>query len=157
MRDCRKPAVGHNLSFDLTFSLAAFAQQLPQGWAAFKHLVQQWLPGGVWDTKLLARQLQVIHTHKASAHGEGGTGWVGLLTSHLIPVGYAHNRITIRIIWLLLAPSCKHATGRTDEPRANSSTSPHTYGLLLHTKGMPVTNFRQSYNTSAIIICGQVI
>ena len=59
MRNCNKPAVGHNLSFDLTFSLAAFAQQLPQGWPAFKQLVQQWLPGGVWDTKQLARELQV--------------------------------------------------------------------------------------------------
>ena len=60
MRDSKKPAVGHNLSFDLTFSLAAFAQQLPQGWPAFKQLVQQWLPGGVWDTKQLARELQVL-------------------------------------------------------------------------------------------------
>ena len=59
MRDCNKPAVGHNLSFDLTFSLAAFAQQLPQGWLAFKQLVQRWLPGGVWDTKYLAQELRV--------------------------------------------------------------------------------------------------
>ena len=59
MRDCNKPAVGHNLSFDLTFSLAAFAQQLPQGWLAFKQLVQRWLPGGVWDTKHLAQELRV--------------------------------------------------------------------------------------------------
>lgn len=62
MRDCNKPAVGHNLSFDLTFSLAAFAQQLPQGWVAFKQLVQHWFPGGVWDTKHLARELQVMQS-----------------------------------------------------------------------------------------------
>ena len=60
MRDSNKPAVGHNLSFDLTFSLAAFAQQLPHSWLAYKQLVRRWLPAGVWDTKYLARQLQVL-------------------------------------------------------------------------------------------------
>ena len=60
MRDSNKPAVGHNLSFDLTFSLAAFAQQLPHSWLSYKQLVRIWLPGGVWDTKYLARELQVL-------------------------------------------------------------------------------------------------
>ena len=62
MRDSNKPAVGHNLSFDLTFCLASFAQALPPSWAAYKQLVQRWFPAGVWDTKHLARQLQVLHT-----------------------------------------------------------------------------------------------
>ena len=59
MRECNKPAVGHNLSFDLTFCLSSFAQTLPPTWTAYKQLVQQWFPAGVWDTKHLARQLQV--------------------------------------------------------------------------------------------------
>lgn len=70
MRDSNKPAVGHNLSFDLTFCLASFAQALPPTWSAYKQLVQRWFPAGVWDTKHLARQLQVLrqppHTH---SHG----------------------------------------------------------------------------------------
>ena len=59
MRDSNKPAVGHNLSFDLTFCLSSFAQSLPPSWPAYKQLVQRWFPAGVWDTKHLARQLQV--------------------------------------------------------------------------------------------------
>ena len=65
MRDSNKPAVGHNLSFDLTFCLASFAQALPPSWAAYKQLVQRWFPAGVWDTKHLARQLQVQGASKA--------------------------------------------------------------------------------------------
>lgn len=61
MRDSNKPAVGHNLSYDLTFCLASFAQALPPTWSAYKQLVQRWFPAGVWDTKHLARQLQVLH------------------------------------------------------------------------------------------------
>lgn len=59
MRDSNKPAIGHNLSFDLTFCLSSFAQSLPPSWPAYKQLVQRWFPAGVWDTKHLARQLQV--------------------------------------------------------------------------------------------------
>ena len=62
MRDSNKPAVGHNLSFDLTFCLASFAQSLPASWTAYKQLVQRWFPAGVWDTKHLARQLEVSYT-----------------------------------------------------------------------------------------------
>lgn len=65
MRDSNKPAVGHNLSFDLTFCLSSFAQSLPPSWPAYKQLVQRWFPAGVWDTKHLARQLQGVF--------EGGT------------------------------------------------------------------------------------
>lgn len=63
MRDSNKPAVGHNLSYDLTFCLASFAQSLPPTWAAYKQLVQRWFPAGVWDTKHLARQLPVQPNH----------------------------------------------------------------------------------------------
>ena len=42
MRDSRKPAVGHNLSLDLAFSLNAFARFLPQSWPEYKHLVAEW-------------------------------------------------------------------------------------------------------------------
>ena len=67
MRDSNKPAIGHNLSFDLTFSLSAFAQQLTHSWLAYKQLVRRWLPGGVWDTKYLARELQVLLVHPSAA------------------------------------------------------------------------------------------
>ena len=42
MRASRKPAVGHNLSLDLAFSLAAFAQPLPLDWKDYKLLVASW-------------------------------------------------------------------------------------------------------------------
>ncbi len=29
MRDCQRPAVGHNLSYDIAYSLQSFAQPLP--------------------------------------------------------------------------------------------------------------------------------
>ncbi|KAF8061172.1 PAT17 [Scenedesmus sp. PABB004] len=58
LRDSGKPAVGHNLRFDLVFCLAAFVQApLPRTWAGFKSLVGSWLPGGVYDTKHLAQCL----------------------------------------------------------------------------------------------------
>ena len=42
MRASKKPAVGHNLSLDLAFSLAAFAQPLPLDWKDYKLLVARW-------------------------------------------------------------------------------------------------------------------
>ncbi len=36
MRDSRKPAVGHNLSFDLAYSLHSFADHLPPNWEEYK-------------------------------------------------------------------------------------------------------------------------
>jgi len=46
LRDSRKPAVGHNLRFDLAFILAGFVQSpLPKTWSGFKDLVRSWFPG----------------------------------------------------------------------------------------------------------------
>jgi hypothetical protein len=58
IRDSCKPAVGHNVRFDLAFSLAAFVQSpLPRTWSGYRKLVGQWFPGGVYDTKYLAHCL----------------------------------------------------------------------------------------------------
>jgi len=58
IRDSCKPAVGHNIRFDLAFAMAAFVQNpLPKSWSGFKQLVGVWFPGGVYDTKYLARCL----------------------------------------------------------------------------------------------------
>lgn len=43
MRDCGKPAVGHNLMFDLGFSLQQFVEPLPRNWDAYKELVSRWV------------------------------------------------------------------------------------------------------------------
>ena len=56
MRDCKKPAVGHNISFDLSYSLHSFARPLPPTWQGYKALVRRWFPGGVYDTKYITRQ-----------------------------------------------------------------------------------------------------
>lgn len=53
-RDSGKPAVGHNLAFDLAYSLHSFAQELPGSWEQYKQLVGRWFPGGIYDTKHLA-------------------------------------------------------------------------------------------------------
>lgn len=42
MRDCKKPAVGHNLTLDLAFSLNAFARYLPPAWVDYKLLIAEW-------------------------------------------------------------------------------------------------------------------
>ncbi|GAB4813292.1 hypothetical protein N2152v2_000338 [Parachlorella kessleri] len=57
MRDSGKPAVGHNLSFDLAYSLYSFADSLPPTWEDYKAMVARWFPGGIWDTKYLASVL----------------------------------------------------------------------------------------------------
>ncbi|KAH7621320.1 putative Poly(A)-specific ribonuclease PARN [Nannochloris sp. 'desiccata'] len=54
MRDSRKPAVGHNLSFDVAYTLHSFAKPLPPTWMEFKDRVKKWFPGGVYDTKYIA-------------------------------------------------------------------------------------------------------
>jgi hypothetical protein len=46
LRDSQKPAVGHNLRFDVAYVLAGFVQKpLPKTWSGFKMLVGQWFPG----------------------------------------------------------------------------------------------------------------
>eukprot|EP00983_Pelagomonas_calceolata_P122146 1160879-Pelagomonas_calceolata.AAC.5 len=58
MRDCRRPAVGHNCLFDIMFMMAAFVDpRLPRHWDDAKKLVAAWFPGGIYDTKHLASLL----------------------------------------------------------------------------------------------------
>jgi hypothetical protein len=45
MRACGRPGVGHHMSLDLTFCLAAFVGPLPADWLAYKLMVQRWFPG----------------------------------------------------------------------------------------------------------------
>ena len=45
LRASGKPAVGHNLGFDLAFTLEHLAQPLPEAWADYKALAASWLPG----------------------------------------------------------------------------------------------------------------
>ena len=42
IRNSKKPAVGHNMSLDLAFSLAAFARPLPPAWPEYKLLAAEW-------------------------------------------------------------------------------------------------------------------
>lgn len=77
LRECGKPAVGHNVRYDLAFCLAAFVQRpLPKTWREFKRLVGAWFPGGVYDTKHLARVLAAGGTEddEAGPAGPDGTG-----------------------------------------------------------------------------------
>jgi hypothetical protein len=46
LRASQKPAVGHNLRFDVAYVLAGFVQKpLPKTWSGFKALVGKWFPG----------------------------------------------------------------------------------------------------------------
>ncbi|PRW61321.1 poly(A)-specific ribonuclease PARN isoform X3 [Chlorella sorokiniana] len=58
MRDSGKPMIGHNLAFDLAYSLHSFARELPSSWPEYKELVHRWFPGGVYDTKHLSGKLR---------------------------------------------------------------------------------------------------
>jgi poly(A)-specific ribonuclease len=53
--------VGHNCLFDVSYGLYGFADAyLPTTWRDFKKMVRSWHPGGIWDTKYLARQLPEV-------------------------------------------------------------------------------------------------
>lgn len=57
LRASGKPVVGHNLSFDLAYSMHSFIKPLPETWQEYKELLGIWFPGGIYDTKYIARQL----------------------------------------------------------------------------------------------------
>ena len=57
LRDSRVPLIGHNMGLDLLFLTSQFIAPLPPTWPAFCALMREWLPGGVYDTKLIARGL----------------------------------------------------------------------------------------------------
>jgi hypothetical protein len=58
LRDSGKPAVGHNLRYDLIFLLQQCLGELPGSWEEFKGLARSWFPGGLYDTKYLAYQVK---------------------------------------------------------------------------------------------------
>lgn len=57
IRESGKPAVGHNLAFDVAYSLHCFVSPLPPTWEEYRKLVQWQFPGGIFDTKHIAIQL----------------------------------------------------------------------------------------------------
>ena len=57
LRESKKPAVGHNLSFDVAYSLHCFVSPLPPSWEEYRKLVQWQFPGGLFDTKHIAKTL----------------------------------------------------------------------------------------------------
>ena len=44
---------------------------LPPSWEAFKALTNEWLPGGFWDTKYLARRVQDLDSEAIAETGLG--------------------------------------------------------------------------------------
>jgi poly(A)-specific ribonuclease len=57
MRECSKPAVGHNLAFDIAYSIHSFVSPLPSSWEDFREIARRQFPGGIFDTKLVAQKL----------------------------------------------------------------------------------------------------
>lgn len=67
MRESKKPGVGHNAMFDINYSVQQFVNpELPSSWSDYKKMVQQWFPGGLYDTKYLARQLPEVFQDQTS-------------------------------------------------------------------------------------------
>ncbi|KAF8069569.1 psi1 [Scenedesmus sp. PABB004] len=61
MRRSGKPAVVHNGLFDVAYSLYSFADAyLPATWRDYKAMIRAWFPGGIYDTKYLAKQLPEV-------------------------------------------------------------------------------------------------
>ncbi|EFJ39774.1 hypothetical protein VOLCADRAFT_108501 [Volvox carteri f. nagariensis] len=58
MRECGRPAVGHNCMFDVAYGISQFGEgRLPATWEGFKRAVAHWFRGGLYDTKHICRQL----------------------------------------------------------------------------------------------------
>ena len=57
VRDAGLPVVGHNVSLDLLFVSSQFVGPLPDTWGEYQRRTRHWMPGGVFDTKLLCRSL----------------------------------------------------------------------------------------------------
>ena len=57
MRESSKPAVGHNLAFDIAYSIHSFVSPLPASWEEFREVVMWQFPGGIFDTKLISQHM----------------------------------------------------------------------------------------------------
>ena len=67
MRASKKPAVGHNATLDLAFTLAAFAQPLPLSWQEYKLLAAEWCARGYRRLLDLCCPWTVTVTSKSSS------------------------------------------------------------------------------------------
>lgn len=56
LRESGKPVVGHNMLFDVVYTLNMFVADYPQ-WPEFKAAAAEVFPGGVYDTKHLCASL----------------------------------------------------------------------------------------------------
>lgn len=91
-----KPAVGHNCLFDVSYGLYGFADAfLPATWRDFKKMARSWHPGGLWDTKHLARQLPEV----GGRAGAGGTLQlhVAMRFQSQCELGFAPSPNTVRV------------------------------------------------------------
>lgn len=57
MRESCKPAVGHNLAFDIAYSIHSFVAPLPASWEEFRDMMMRQFPGGIFDTKLISQRM----------------------------------------------------------------------------------------------------
>ena len=72
MRESGKPAVGHNLAFDIAYSIHSFVEPLPASWEEFRGSVVRQFPGGIFDTKLISQNFvdQETDTSLGPLYGE---------------------------------------------------------------------------------------
>ena len=70
MKNSNKPAVGHNLAFDVAYSMHSFASPLPSTWGEYKSSVAEWFPAGVFDTKYIAGALREELVSRATSEDD---------------------------------------------------------------------------------------
>ena len=85
IRASGKPAIGHNLAFDLAYTLHSFAAPLPPTWGKFKQQVRVLFPpcswaggggGGAWGLRAGGR---TIAAHLGARQAAGAGGYYSLL------------------------------------------------------------------------------
>ena len=56
IREARKPVIGHNMLFDVVYTLNMFVADFTD-WGPFRFAVQNWFPAGLYDTKYICKEL----------------------------------------------------------------------------------------------------
>ena len=122
MRASGKPAVGHNCNFDVAYLLAIVEKSLPRQWEDYKLLVKDWFPGGIYDTKHIARQVPEVFK-----------GWTGLgdCFKYLTEEGnegYERAKLLLAQAGEADLPKLHHATGFTKYENIEAGSLAHEAG-----------------------------
>ncbi|KAF5829284.1 ribonuclease H-like domain-containing protein [Dunaliella salina] len=129
MRDCRRPAVGHNCLFDIMFMMAAFVDpRLPRHWDDAKKLVAAWFPGGIYDTKHLASLLPDEMLLHETSLGQLFSNLTRKDTPQRGAAAAAMKFLSGNMDMSLAVPEVRHAGGFTQYVNAETGANAHEAG-----------------------------